>query len=623
MSKLREYFQVAKPLNFSVSALLGSFFVILISAHPALAQLVDVDIQGGVSDIAKNVVDSADQVPALIASLAYLMGLIVGTTGILKIKDHIEQPTQTPMRVGIIRLLIGGALFSLPTVYEVMFNTITGGGEASFDSEIFSPATFFSGIMGEFTGLFGDITLYLNLNAVINAIYLSLKDLPGIISSAAYILGLIMGVHGLLKLKDHVENPDQNPLKEGVIRLIIGAAFLAIPTIFTAMAAAISGGDSTTGAMGIIAGLVDGFGVLESGYNGRGCTGDSLGAALDGLSFGLLDTGGNSLGSALCAIVTNTGTLPAILNVFSYLFGLVLGFMALLKIRDHVLNPQQTPLSQGLSRLAAGGAFFSFPIIIEMVRATVTPASTTGAELLSVAGIGGTTTGYNVDGIDCEAGGSITSLIDDLTSSIDLGGFLGFDGGGGGGEGAADVSSAGLDGRLYCAVSDVLGPLHSVINFFTLVAGMIFVMIGISRLLKSEQDGPKGPGGIGTIMTFITAGVLISFSDFIRIFTSTIFNDPQTKTQGVLQYTTGMNPTEIAHAEMVIAAVLKFMIMIGLISFARGIFIIRSLAEGNNQASLMAGVTHMVGGALAVNLGPLMNAVQLTLGIESIGIAFS
>jgi hypothetical protein len=62
---------------------------------------------------------------------------------------------------------------------------------------------------------------------------------------------------------------------------------------------------------------------------------------------------------------------------------------------------------------------------------------------------------------------------------------------------------------------------------------------------------------------------------------------------------------------------------VGLISFLRGIYIIREVADGNQQASMMAGLTHIIGGALAVNLGPLINAVEQTLGITGFGINFT
>lgn len=105
--------------------------------------------------------------------------------------------------------------------------------------------------------------------------------------------------------------------------------------------------------------------------------------------------------------------------------------------------------------------------------------------------------------------------------------------------------------------------------------------------------------------------------------TASLFTNPINRTFATLQYTTGMLAPEVDAAHAVISAIIKFVLIVGLISFVRGIFIIRSVAEGNSQSSIMSGVTHMLAGALAVNLGPLLNAVQATLGIGGFGIAFT
>ena len=76
------------------------------------------------SDIAGNITDSIEELPGLISGLAYLVGLLMGALGIMKIKDHVENPTQTPMKDGAVRLAAGGALFGLPIVFESMLNTI-------------------------------------------------------------------------------------------------------------------------------------------------------------------------------------------------------------------------------------------------------------------------------------------------------------------------------------------------------------------------------------------------------------------------------------------------------------------------------------------------------------------
>lgn len=46
-----------------------------------------------VNEVAQSMVSSASGLPGLLAALSYLMGLILGITGLLKLKDHVENPT--------------------------------------------------------------------------------------------------------------------------------------------------------------------------------------------------------------------------------------------------------------------------------------------------------------------------------------------------------------------------------------------------------------------------------------------------------------------------------------------------------------------------------------------------
>ena len=81
------------------------------------------------SSIASNINASISSLPGLLTGLSYLFGILLGVLGIMKIKDHVENPTQTPLKDGAIRLAAGGALFALPIITEAMMNTI-GEGEA-------------------------------------------------------------------------------------------------------------------------------------------------------------------------------------------------------------------------------------------------------------------------------------------------------------------------------------------------------------------------------------------------------------------------------------------------------------------------------------------------------------
>jgi len=75
-------------------------------------------------DIASNMVDSIEELPGLISGVSYMVGLLLGILGVLKLKDHVENPGQTALKDGAIRMVAGGALFALPMVYEAMRNTI-------------------------------------------------------------------------------------------------------------------------------------------------------------------------------------------------------------------------------------------------------------------------------------------------------------------------------------------------------------------------------------------------------------------------------------------------------------------------------------------------------------------
>src|SRR5688572_1973457 len=77
--------------------------------------------------IAQNITTSTATIPGLLTGLAYLFGNLLGVLGIMKIKDHVENPNNTPLKDGAIRLAAGGALFALPIIYEAMFNTVGTG----------------------------------------------------------------------------------------------------------------------------------------------------------------------------------------------------------------------------------------------------------------------------------------------------------------------------------------------------------------------------------------------------------------------------------------------------------------------------------------------------------------
>ena len=563
----------AKIIKFNLNKL-GLFSLLLMitlimgSAGAIAGSAFDAELgAANLSTVSENIVDSSSRLPGLISALSYLMGILFGAWAILKLKDHVENPAQTRLSEVIARFLAGGALLALPIVFEAMQ---VAYGQASSDGS-FNIFEFLSGIVG----VAASWVPAQGINGILASIIQSVEGVPGIVSAFSYLFGLVLGVAGILKLKEHIENPTQVQMKEPVVRFLAGGALFSLPTIFAAMHTSLIG--DGTGILDYIGQALGVGNIMYSAQTG-GLACDANGIPVIGPVLAMLGGGGgdSNIGSIMCRLIANSASFPAFLSAIAYLFGVFLGVWGIIKIKEHALNPQQVQLWDGVVRLLAGGAMFALPELLDVARNTI------GGTIDELFGLAAGNTGFT--------------------------------------EGVAGTE--GLDVMMARFVESFFGPMTVLMNFFGLVAGTILVMIAIMRLLKAAQEGPRGPGGIGTLMTFIAGGALLSFTPMVTAFSVTLFNDPQVATTATLSYE-GMEETVQNHAVTIINAIYKFMIVLGLISFARGIFIVRGVAEGSQQASMMAGLTHLLGGALAINLGPLINAVQATLGITGYGIGFS
>ena len=499
-----------------------------------------------VSTVSQNIVTSASTLPGFLSGGCYMLALVLGASGIIKLKQHVEDG-RTPLRESVMRFLGGGALLALPFILVTMRTAIDGGGIMAGNAvlnQIEANNATQLGIAGANAGS-------TNINLIFANVIRSIQDVPGLFAGAAYMLGLLFAVSGILQLKDHVLNPDTVPLRSSMTRLIAGGTMFALPVLFEAMWVTLGAGSNNA----ILNGVKETLGTSVEG--GNGCTGGA---------------GAASVGQVMCNLYRSTNAFPNFIAAFCYMAGIALGMWGVLRIKEHIIDPSRTPMWDGIARLIVGGALFAIPTILDAV--------------------------FN----------SMATALGNHANS-------GFSDGG--------ATNGGLDKMLVDFMTSIFGPLNVLLTFFGYIAGIVLVIIGVMRLMKTTQEGVRGPGGIGTIMTFIAGGALLSFSPMMAAFTNSLFGDSNTATIGVLNYTVGLGGGELGHIQAVIASILKFVLVLGLISFLRGIFIVRDVAEGDQQASMMSGVTHLIGGALAVNLGPFLGAVQSTLGLTDFGVTFS
>lgn len=94
-------------------------------------------------DVSRNVVTASSGLPSMISTVAYVGGIGLGVAGIFKLKNHVDNPSQTPMKDGLVRLGAGGGLLALPYVTSAMTGSINNGtvggvAEGTFNAPIFS-----------------------------------------------------------------------------------------------------------------------------------------------------------------------------------------------------------------------------------------------------------------------------------------------------------------------------------------------------------------------------------------------------------------------------------------------------------------------------------------------------
>lgn len=287
------------------------------------------------------------------------------------------------------------------------------------------------------------------------------------------------------------------------------------------------------------------------------------------LSFADASFAAATLGDTVQSGADNLLLFPKLVAAVAYVLGALCVATGVYKLRDYSNSPNQYKISDPLKFLFAGGLLVAAPAFTAVLQ-----------ESLGLSGADGIT----------RTSGTLAGAVGPATT---------------------------LDQMIVALIKNSAGPLQNLLLIFAYISGAILTVVGLHRLTKSAQEGPRGPSGSGTIATFVSAGILMSSSQMIGVLSNTLFGTDEVAVYADIFGFASSAPT--ANAENVVTAILGFMIFVGIISFLRGIFVLRGFSDGNSQMTLMGGMSHIIAGVLCINLGPLINVIQTTLGVSSLG----
>lgn len=77
--------------------------------------------------MSQNIIQATGSFQSLISTVCWLGGAGLGVAGIFKLKQHVDNPGQTPMKDGLIRIGAGGGLLAFPFIQSAMQGSISNG----------------------------------------------------------------------------------------------------------------------------------------------------------------------------------------------------------------------------------------------------------------------------------------------------------------------------------------------------------------------------------------------------------------------------------------------------------------------------------------------------------------
>lgn len=277
-----------------------------------------------------------------------------------------------------------------------------------------------------------------------------------------------------------------------------------------------------------------------------------------------------SFGMMFCNAFENMGSLPGLIYGISFIGGIILIGMGVVGLRESAEAGAQKPIYKPILMLIIGGFLMAFPAMTSFVTETLFRGDAGGG------------------GWYCSPGGS-------------------------GSAGGADLSD-----MIINFVDDVKQPIISGVVAVAFVLGVFYIGRGLFKAAKYGQD-PRTHSMPIIVGHMAFGALLLVLSQSLGSMLTTIFGTSEIASfSGISWSGGGSGGGDMTKANDAIKAAIIFFQLVGLIAFLRGWVIVKQSVEGTSQATVGQGLTHVIGGAIAVNMPMFLMAAERTFGIDII-----
>jgi intracellular multiplication protein IcmC len=271
-----------------------------------------------------------------------------------------------------------------------------------------------------------------------------------------------------------------------------------------------------------------------------------------------------SFGDMLCEAFENAAPFGEMFQWVAYIAGVSAALRGLYHFKAHADNPGQNKLAVPLMYMFGGMGLLALPGFIGMIQESLFENGGGGnveCAAVAVTGAGSTTTTLN------------TMMV----------GFM-----------------------------DNIGqPLITIASVVAFLAGLVMVITGLMKASKAGKD-PQAHNPKVVLANIGFGSILMVIGENLRVFLESLFGTRDVTAPSELAWTLPEDVSEqFADA---ISAALYFVQVIGAIAFVRGFLILKKVVEGTTNDPLAKALTHIIGGAIAVNIAAFLRIMDNTFG---------
>jgi len=279
----------------------------------------------------------------------------------------------------------------------------------------------------------------------------------------------------------------------------------------------------------------------------------------------------STAGAVVCNISTNLKPYADFITAVAYVVGAFLLGNGILMLKRHSEGVNGATVSGGVLRLIAGSGSLSLPTFAGLVQASV----------VGISSANGTTS--------CTPG---------AVAALDSGGQL-------------DVIFTNL-------ITNIRDPMQTALSVLCVIMGVFMIAKGLLRASKYGTDQKATIPNIA--VSLIVGAILISAGQMMDVMVASVTGGLAKENAanfGGINWSkfTGDSSTDYTVMNNVVKAVLTFVQIIGMIAFIRGWMIIKTAVEGG-QGTIAQGATHIIGGAMSINIHAMLEIFNRTFGLD-------